>query len=251
MTIPYKVKSAGAVVACLCVLSAFGVDAGGGGGKIDARIPRVLVVDGSPVHDAGNLDVHVPNWGIWGSMPNSGVTFNTAPSAEWPAGSGTEHLYIAGLWIGAMKGGVPAVSTAAYEFEFRPTEDPVDVVYYAAEGDAGGKRVPDPNADDDGDGTIDEEWLDGRDNDGDGMIDEDYAAISDQMLSSWYTDDQPLSLLIYPEHNPLHVTVRQSSYQWSHPDFDDFVGVEYTITNTGSEMLEDVYLGMFVDGDVG
>jgi hypothetical protein len=214
-------------------------------------MPKVLVLDGSPVHDTGNLDVHVPNWGIWGSMPNSGTPFSGAPSAEWPAGSGTEHLFVAGLWIGALKGGVPGVSTAAYEYEFRPTDDPIDVVYYATEGDPGGKRVPDPDADDDGDGMIDEEWLDGRDNDSDGLIDEDYAGISSQMLSSWFTDDQPIAIQIYPEHNPLHLLVRQNSYQWNDPDFDDFVGFEYTITNTGAEVLEDVFVGMLVDGDVG
>jgi hypothetical protein len=239
------------LVVCLGLVLALGADAGDRSGTLTPQMPKVLVTDGSPVHDTGNLHVHVPNWGIWGSMPGSSVPYSSAPSAEWPAASGTEHLFIAGLWIGALKGGLPAVSTAAYEFEFRPTQDPVDIVYYAAEGDAGGKRVPDPNADDDGDGTIDEEWLDGRDNDGDSAIDEDFAAISEQMLSSWYTDDQPEAIQVYPEHNPLNLLVRQNSYQWNDPDFDDFVGVEYTITNIGNELLQDVYLGIFVDGDVG
>ncbi len=212
---------------------------------------RILVLDGSPVHDIGNLHLHVPNWGMIGSWPGSGNPFSGAPSAEWPAGSGTEYLYAAGLWVGAIVGGVPKVSTAAYEFEFRPTADAVDVVYYAAEGDPGGNRIPHPGADDDADGSIDEEWLDGRDNDGDGLIDEDYAAISDQMLSCWYTDDQPGITQIYPEHDPLHIKVNQRSYQWSQSLIDDFVMLDYTIENTGSEILEDVYVGMFYDGDAG
>jgi hypothetical protein len=212
---------------------------------------RTLVLDGSPVQNVGNLLLHVPNWGMFGSMPNSTLPFSGAPSAEWPAGSGVEYLFAAGLWVGAIKDGIPAVSTAAYEFEFRPTQDPVDVVYYAAEGDPGGNRLPHPNADDDGDGLIDEEWLDGHDNDGDGLIDEDFAAISDQMLSCWYTDDQPEAVQVYPNHNPLHILVRQRTFQWSDPAFDDFVGFDYTITNTGLSTLDDVYLGVFVDGDVG
>jgi hypothetical protein len=219
--------------------------------EVSPPIERILVIDGSPVHDVGSLWLHTGNWGAFGSRPTSGYPYSSAPSAEWPAGSGIEYLWEAGLWVGAIVNGVPAVSTASYEMEFRPTSDPTDVVYYAAEGDPGGNRAPDPNADDDGDGSVDEEWLDGHDNDGDGAVDEDFAAISDQMQSCWYTDDQPEASQIYPDHTPLHITVRQRSYQWADPDFDDFVGFEYTITNTGSDLLEDVYVGLFVDGDAG
>jgi hypothetical protein len=186
-----------------------------------------------------------------GSMPGSGNTFSSAPSAEFPAGSGIEYLYAGGLWVGAVVGGIPKVSTSAYEFEFRPTADSLDVMYHAVEGDPGGNRIPHPDADDDGDGVIDEEWLDGRDNDGDGLVDEDFAAISDQMMSCWYTDDQPGITTIYPEHDPMHIKVNQRSYQWATPGFDDFVAFDYTIENTGTEILEDVYIGMFFDGDAG
>jgi hypothetical protein len=245
-----KIAVVMAMAVVLCIAPGFDTEAkedDRGAGRPD----RILILDGSPVHDVGNFNVHVPNWGLFGSMPGSGNTFASAPSAEWPGGSRVEYLYAAGLWIGAVVGGVPAVSTAAYEFEFRPTPDPVDVVYYAAEGDAGGNRVPHPDADDDGDGMIDEEWLDGRDNDADGMIDEDFAAISEDMQSCWYTDDQAGITQIYPEHQPMNLLVRQQSFQWSETEFDQFVGFDYTITNTGNQILEDVYVGVFVDGDAG
>lgn len=51
----------------------------------------------------------------------------------------------------------------------------------AAEGAAGGQRGFSARADDDGDGLVDEDPLDGRDNDGDGRTDEDFAAVSDAM----------------------------------------------------------------------
>lgn len=214
-------------------------------------ISQVLVLDGSPVHNVGQLHLHTGNWGAFGSMPSSSVPYSHAPSAEWPAGSGVEYLFVAGLWVGAIKAGVPAVSTAAYETEFRPTQDPIDVVYYSIEGATGGKRLPNVNADDDGDGTIDEEWLDGRDNDADAAIDEDFAAISEQMQSCWYADTTAAATRIYPGHNPLGLLVRQRSFQWSQTDFDDFVGFDYTITNVGVEVLQNVYIGIFVDGDAG
>jgi len=114
-----------------------------------------------------------------------------------------------------------------------------------------GNRLPHPNADDDGDGRVDEDWLDGHDNDADRWIDEDFAAISDQMFSCWYTDDQPGITQIYPQHTPMHLKVRQESYQWENDRFDDAVAIDYTITNTGSNFLEDVYLGFFIDADCG
>ncbi len=57
------------------------------------------------------------------------------------------------------------------------------LVSQSREGMPGGQRGFSAQADDDGDGAVDEDWLDGRDNDGDGQTDEDYAAISDAMTA--------------------------------------------------------------------
>ncbi len=216
----------------------------------------ILVLDGSGVHDVGQLLMHTGNWGAFGSYPSSNTPISQYPSAEWPAGSGIEHLNIAGLWVGGLKGcnlgdQILGVSTAAYNMEFRPTADPIDRIYETSEGAAGGNRLPSQHADDDGDGLIDEDPLDGRDNDGDGMIDEDYAAISQQMFSSWHTDDQPEAIAQYTEHEPMNIIVRQESYQWTDPRFDDFVGVSFTMTNTGTDCLDQLYLGLFMDFDIG
>jgi len=219
------------------------------------RIPtlpdRILVLDGSPVHDVGEVRVHASNWGMIGSWPGSGNTFSNAPSAEWPAGSYIEYLFAGGLWVGGLVGGVPAVSTAAYTFEFRPSASLVDQVYYSAFGATGGHRIPSASADDDADGSLDEDPLDGVDNDLDGQYDEDFAAISDQMLARRFRDDDPSAIAIYPDHVPMHLSVREESFQFSHPDYDDFVGFTFTITNDGASTLEDVYVGVFADGDVG
>ncbi len=211
----------------------------------------IIVLDGSGVHDIGELLLHTGNWGIFGSYPSASYPFSQYPSAEWPAGSGVEHLFISGLWIGARKSGMIGVSTSAFEREFMPTDDPIDIIYNSYEGAPGGIRLPSPGADDDGDGMIDEDWLDGHDNDGDGMIDEDFAGISPQMFSSWYSDNMPGIGDIYPDHDPLDIIVRQETYQWDDDLYDDFVGSKFTVTNVGDEVLEDIYFGLFVDADVG
>ncbi len=219
----------------------------GGGGP-----NRVLVLDGSNVHNVGELQMHLGNWGAFGSYPGSANPFSEQPSAQWPAGSGVEYLYVAGLWIGALKAGVPAVTTSAFAAEFRPNQaEPRDVVYRSAEGLRGGSRAPALTADDDQDGMTDEDWLNGYDDDLDGQIDEDFAAVSKQMFASQYTDFGTSSIQIYPNHNPLNLHVRQESYQWEEDRFDDFVGAVFYITNRGTETLEDMYIGFFADGDAG
>ena len=211
----------------------------------------VLILDGTTVHTVGELQMHFINWGEWGSRPNTGQPYSLQPSAQWPAGSGVEYLFSGGLWIGALRNGLPAVSTAAFENEYRPRPDPRDTVYRARIGDENGNRPPSIDADDDQDGSIDEDPLDGYDNDLDGLIDEDFGAISNQMFAMRYVDNEPVSREIYPEHNPLNLAIRQESYQWDSDRFDDFIAIEYQITNIGDDILEDVYIGMFVDGDAG
>jgi hypothetical protein len=220
-------------------------------GKGLEDLQRVLVLDGSAIHNVGELQMHVTNWGEFGARPDTGLPYSYGPSAQWPAGTGVEYLFTAGLWVGALYQGVPAVSTAAFENEFRPTQDPRDIIYRTSEGARGGNRRPHPKADDDGDGAIDEDRLDGFDNDGDGRVDEDFAAISRLMFACQYTDYQSISRQIYTQHSPLDLVVRQESYQWSAARFDDFIGVEYQITNVGARVLEEVYIGLFVDGDAG
>jgi hypothetical protein len=218
---------------------------------------RVLILDGTSVHNVGSLQMHrslqmhLFNWGEWGSRPGTGEPYSFAPSAQWPAGSGVEYLFTAGLWVGAIKNGIPSVSTATYEREFRPSSDPRDKVYRSEEGAPNGNRLPSPYSDDDEDGLMDEDYLDGRDNDGDGLVDEDFGAISRLMLTCRYTDDQEVSRQIYPEHNPLNILVRQESYQWDSSRFKNFIGIEYHITNIGDDVLQDIYVGMFLDPDAG
>jgi len=71
------------------------------------------------------------------------------------------------------------------------------------------------------------------------------------MFSRIFTDNQPSATQIYPQHQPLELFVREESYQFSNADYDDFVGVTFLITNVGNKTIQNAYLGMFADGDVG
>src|SRR4051812_967578 len=84
-----------------------------------------LRVDGKFVHNVGRLQLQVTNLGETGNQDNPRRT--TVPSAEWPAGSGNDYLFAAGLWIGAIDAsGIPHVTTATYEREFSPDLAPAN-----------------------------------------------------------------------------------------------------------------------------
>ena len=240
---------AGSAFAILSVLSDASAYGPVGDPSEGSRGPHGIYANRAPHlfgHNVGLVQVEVTNLGFLGNPLDDGFNFG------WRGG---EYLHVAGLWVGAIAAdNVPHVSTAtpdAYD-EFRPGLDAAATVYRSYEGAFGGdRRGITGRGDDDGDGRADEDFLNGRDDDGDGRVDEDYEAISQQMLVCEYSDDTIEAREQSPEHRPLHLGVRQRTFAWSTADANEFIGIEYTITNTGAERLRDVYLGFFVDADAG
>ncbi len=215
---------------------------GGRGGK---------TLKGEFVHKVGSLQMNVTNWGVLGSFPGLGWEMSDAPSAQWPAGSGVEHLYVAGLWVGARLNGIPRVSTGYPDHEVYPGGGTTATVYESHEGGPGGARPQHAFADDDLDGLVDEDPLDGMDNDGDGRIDEDFAAVGNQMFRCSYRDDHTQAILDSPDHYPLGIEILQETYQWEQPELAGMIALDYTVISHGHELLEDLFLGIYVDPDIG
>ncbi len=118
------------------------------------------------------------------SVINSGCS--SGIGLEYPAGSCVEHLYAATVWIGGIIDGSPRVSTGFSENsgtrEFLPERrdtlrdrfwrthtgrESFDTMGYSGYYEIHGIQVNRRGCDDDGDGKIDEDELDGQDNDGD------------------------------------------------------------------------------------
>lgn len=195
-------------------------------------------------HNAGLLQLMVTNMGLIGNPEGEQSSY----SAGWRDG---EYLHTLELWVGAVKSN--DVRYVSQGFEFRPSRDPIDTIYSSFEGAHGGDRISHPlsQGDDDGDGSINEEFRNGRDDDGDGQIDEDYEAISQQMFSCEYRDDTREALQALADHHPLHVKVEQRSFAWSGPGESEFVGLDFHIRNEGEESLYEVFVGCLFDADVG
>ena len=194
-----------------------------------------------------------------GSQFSSALPYSHAPSGQWPGGSGHEYIYSAGLWVGARIGNELVVTTGQYDRELRPDDDLRATIYEGVESVVvrpwtddriTGRHYPLSLFDDDLDSRMDEDPLNGYDDDHDGFIDEDWGQLGTQMFTCTMHDDLPLVSEIYPGHYPLGITVVQRTFTWFQDEYNDIVGLDFEITNSGTELLSEVYLGFFVDGEI-
>ena len=223
------------------------------------RPDGIHVLDGSYVLNVGQLHVNITNHGLIGSHYTQTFPYSHAPSAQWPGGSGHEYLYGAGLWVGGKVGGQTVVTTGQPERELRPQSDVLSTIFSSVDHKIErpwpgavrtGRRLPDPNADDDHDGQYDEDMMNGLDDDGDGLIDEDYGQIGDQMFTCAMYDGTGLVRELYPEHEPLNIEVIQRAAAWYQADYQDMAILDFEIINRGLREMHDIYLGFYMDGDI-
>ena len=216
-----------------------------------AASPAYAVMDianNGAVLDAGRFAMRVTNIGVMGNaFFNKGLSFD--PSFEFPKGSGHECLEHAELWVGATRDDGTIGVSGGPVFEWRPTLDPNDLVVRRYAGDRGTR----PTVDDDGDGKIDEETLNGKDDDGDGEIDEDLQFPAQETCASTYTDDTREATQFGYEngepHVPLGLSVTQQAHAWAIPGYDKVAGFQFTITNHTQRMLSDVRVGVYANLD--
>ena len=204
--------------------------------------------DAGPTLRAGKFGMRITNVGIIGNAFFD-VGLSNDPSFEFPNYSGVECLNSAALWVGGvLPDGQKRVSGGPL-LEWRPTLAPDDLVRGVRREDPGTRRL----FDDDGDGRLDEETLNGRDDDGDGRIDEDLGFSCDQTLEAEYRDDEPAAINYYypggERHLPLGLAVHQEAYAWTAPGFDGIAGLQFHITNVSSVTVHDLYVGLCADLD--
>ncbi|PJA75730.1 hypothetical protein CO151_06030 [bacterium CG_4_9_14_3_um_filter_65_15] len=246
---------------CLAVPAGAVMEGAGSSPGITYNPNGAFTLNGKFVMNVGEVQINVTNFGLIGSMYSSARRFSGAPSCQWPAGSGDEYLWAAGLWVGGVVLGERLVTAggADYISEIYPKDEVESTIYEAQAGallrpagntDASGNREPGPNPDDDDDGLIDEEILNGHDDDGDGLIDEDFGQIGNQMMVATMYDNTSLAREDHPDHTPLNLQIVRQTYQWENDQVDDFVGFEYTIKNIGVTEIENVYIGFYADADI-
>ncbi|MDD4051956.1 MAG: hypothetical protein PHR28_08680 [candidate division Zixibacteria bacterium] len=186
------------------------------------------------VHNVGKLATIVTNMGRFGfgylTADQTWPVLNgeQVPGAEYPINSNLEYLFSGSLWIGAVVGRDTLVSVAA-------------------DGWFGMRELfPDPG---DPGAIISRSSLRSKPT-------FDARALSEQDFICYFADTVTNTglTLIDPfdnrPHIPLNVAIRQSSYAWSFAYTEDFVLFDYQITNIGPFPIKDMYIGLYIDGDV-
>ncbi|UCD64130.1 MAG: T9SS type A sorting domain-containing protein [Candidatus Zixiibacteriota bacterium] len=172
------------------------------------------------VQQTGSVDVSFDCYGLFGMGATPWYpSIPDWPSAsfETPPGSGKEYLWMGALWIGGVVGGDTLVSHGLNGWgyivgrEFFPPTHPY--------GSVTGFDYP-----------------------------------SDEAMRAIFTD----TITQYVErdffgrpHVPLNLRVVNRSHIWRAPEYQDFVIYDLVMTNLGSQDIEQGYIGIYVDGDVG
>jgi hypothetical protein len=179
-------------------------------------------------HRIGRMVLSVRNDGTFGAGFGSQFDFFTGEpilSCEYPKGSNTHYLWAGAFWIGAVVGRDTLVSTAVTSMGFAQEFAPDQVGL----GEIVSRSII----------SADPALREGA------VSEEDYIMV--------YTDTGTTGIdLDYfgRPHIPLNIEVTQRSYAWSYSYAEDIVLFDYTIRNIGNERLDNVYMGIYVDGDV-
>ncbi|MCX6827670.1 MAG: hypothetical protein NT002_00050, partial [candidate division Zixibacteria bacterium] len=197
--------------------------------KVSDSTPYVTLA----VHDVGKMALAVTNYGVIGRSVNLDIldplTGQQLPSLSYPKGYGLTYLYEGGYWVGAIVGRDTLVSTACgADFgitEFWPPAFPSgDIRYHSTRN----PESPDYY------GAISQQ---------------DYSSIFyDTLTSARYTGYDYYSRRW---HRPLHIQFNQNSYAWGYDYTEDFVIIDCSIANIGLYDLEQVYVGIYMDNDIG
>lgn len=174
----------------------------------------------------GRIGLTITNIGVIGNSFR-GPFVEGAPSMEFPIGSGIEHLFDGGLWIGASVRGENLVSTGAAGDDangYDPGNAGYEFTYLS--------NITERSS------LFDATYYDPR-------------AVSHQDFVTRYSDSLtivPNSTISITDHTkPLYAVVQQEAYAWNFPFADFFVILNFRITNHSIDAWEDVYLGYWVD----
>ncbi len=189
------------------------------------------------MHDINKMGLAVSNQGHFGTGfagGGSGVDDSTGvalQSAMYPYPGNVSYLFAGAFWIGSIVGRDTLVSMGADGW-LQTREMWPPTCGFPQNGGIKRLSISDP-----------EDVVAGA------LSEQDYIAIySDTLTDSRYVindgyDGRP--------HHPLNIAVTQRSMGWSYSYAEDFILFDYAIKNIGRQDLQAVYMGIYVDGDVG
>ncbi len=176
---------------------------------------------------SSNIRLNVTNVGTFGNAFRGYRDGSGRPSCEYPAGSGTEHLFEGGIWIGGKENGGPVrVSTSAYDASSGYAPGRAGFEFTAPVGSQLTERS-----------TLTDNPLFSMD------------AVSHQDFVATFTDANSLvpgtNIPITSHLNPMNVEIRMETYNWNYRFSDFFVLVHLVFKNVGTSAFTDTYIGLW------
>lgn len=177
--------------------------------------------------NASNVRLSMTNVGTLGNAFRGYRDGSGRQSCEFPAGSGIEHLFEGGIWVGGLiDGSLVAVSTSAY-----------DAPSGYSTGRGGYEFTAQPGA-----------ILRERSS----LFDSPFftpEAVSHQDYVAVFSDKNLLvpgtNIPISGHTQPLNVEVEMKAFNWNYTFSDFFVILNYTITNQSTSNIDSVYIGLY------
>ncbi|MCF6268143.1 MAG: hypothetical protein L3J41_00360 [Melioribacteraceae bacterium] len=199
-------------------------------GERDSRIKKIVKDDNSKFTNVGNIGITVTNFGTIG---HGFGLWPEQPNCEYPIGSGIEHFFDGGLWIGAYRSNDENGSGRMGPFV---TTGAVDASSVSNRGGGFEYTNAVPAVVEERSSLIDSKFF-------------SPSAISHQDLFMEFTDSNRTlnngELIV--DHVPLGVVINQECYAWNYPFADFFVIFNYWIKNTSNKYLDSVYVGLWTD----
>jgi len=184
------------------------------------------------VHNLGQLHLTVTNWGVFGNpygMLTDPLTGSRTPGATFPSDDNLEYLSYGALWVGAIvptvHGDDTLVTTGYTLTEFYPSDY------------SGGGDIITMSADKNSK-YYNEHAVSSQ---------EFHCTYSDTLTDPAYV---PLDAWVLQRHHPLNIRVRQDSYLWAYEYAEDFVIMQYWITNIGLDVLHELRVGILIHPEV-
>jgi len=194
---------------------------------------KILDDDDHHYTNVGNIGLTVTNFGTYGH----GFAFwPEQPSCEYPLGSGIEHIFDGGLWVGGFisNDSLGSQRTGPYV-----TTGAVDASSVSTRG--GGFEYTNAS----GSFVLERSSL----------IDSRYYspnAISHQDFVMEYVDTNKTFSNGEPivDHSPLGLAIHEETYAWNFPFADFFVILNYSIKNVTNKYIDSVFVGLWTDAVV-
>ena len=199
----------------------------------------ILAQSVSDVYDkytsVGQLGLTVTNFGVLGNGWNK-IDGRILPSCQYKQNTEilrdqVEHFSYAGLWVGGIVNGQRRVSSAIVDGVFESGQEGFE--FSAVE-------------------NIDiESSISSTSLDSIAQYFSPYAT-SHQDFKTMFRDygTDPSDDMNIPNHTPLGIDVRLTSYAWNFSFADAFVILSYTIKNQSDQTIENLYAGLWIDASV-